>query len=153
MSTVDGVTVAPNAYGVIQGDGGAKDKISGGAGNDYMQGHAAFNQYYGGADGDTFIINAKFADQAGAFQGTSTVFANQFAYITDFQGAGVAGGDQLAFDGFDASSLTLIKTSASGTPGATVYVYSVTSESGHVYNFTINSLNGEALTATDFNFY
>lgn len=153
MATVDGVTVAPNSHGVIQGDGGTKDKISGGAGNDYMQGQAAFNQYNGGAGGDTFIINAKFADQSGAFQGSSTAFANQFAYITDFQGAGVAGGDQIAFDGFDALSLSLIKTTTSGTAGAVVYVYSVTSETGNVYNFTINSLNGDALTSADFNFY
>ncbi len=153
MPTVDGVTVAPDAHGVIQGDGGAVDKLTGGSGNDKLEGHAAFNQYYGGAGDDTFILSAHFAESSGAAQGQSTAFADQYAYITDFAGAGVDGGDFLSLQGFAAGSLTLEHVGTSGTSGATLYYYSVVdAATGHTFNFMVNSLNGNALGAHDFNY-
>ncbi len=49
MATVDGVAVKPDSHGVVQGNGGDIDKMAGGSGNDTLEGHADFNQYYGGA--------------------------------------------------------------------------------------------------------
>jgi len=156
MATVDGVTVAADVHGVVQGDGGAVDKMAGGAGKDILEGHAAFNQYYGGAGSDTFVISAKFSDQA--HQGVSLAFADQYAYVADFQGAGgwsATNNDFLAFSGFGAGShIDLTHTGASGTSGATLYYYTITDGvSGAVVNFVINSLNGNALTASDYAFY
>ena len=155
MATVDGVVTAPDIHGVVQGNGGAVDKLAGGSGNDRLEGHAAFNQYYGGAGDDTFIFSHKFAVESGAHQGQSTNFADQYAYITDFAGAGQVGGDFIAFSGkdWDQSSLTLEHTGTSGTPGATLFYYSIADNDGHVFNFMVNSLSGQALGAGDFNFY
>ncbi|MEH3037308.1 MAG: hypothetical protein PGN23_12610 [Sphingomonas adhaesiva] len=153
MATVDGKTTAPDSRNIVQGDGGDVDKIAGGSGNDIMQGNAEFNQYYGGAGNDTFKIMAHVAQSQGTHVGQSTLFADQFAYITDFQGAGVAGGDFVAFDGFDGNTLTMEHKGVSGTSGATLYYYSVEDFQGHTYNFIINSLNGKELGKGDFGFY
>lgn len=153
MATVDGVVTAPDIYGNIQGNGGAVDKMAGGSGNDTLQGHAAFNQYYGGAGNDTFKIVAHFAVDSGAHVGASKAYADQFAYITDFQGAGVAGGDFVHLSGFDSNSLVATGAGAIGAQGQQVFYYSVTALTGEVFNFAVNSLTGSALGAGDFNFY
>lgn len=153
MATVDGAVVAPDAYGIIQGNGGDSDRIAGGAGNDKLQGHAAFNQYYGGAGNDTFILMNKWAVASGAHEGQSTVFTDQFAYITDFQGAGEVGGDFISLSGFQAGTLQLERVGVSGTSGAMLYYYSVQNAEGQTYNFLVNSLTGKELGAGDFNFY
>jgi hypothetical protein len=153
---VDGNPTSPDAYGQIQGDGGAVDKIAGTSGNDQLQGQAAFNQYYGGGGNDAFMINAKFAVQSGAHEGQSLDFGDQFAYITDFGGAGgwsASNNDFIKFVGFDSSTLTLEHVGASATPGAALYYYSVATTGGDVFNFVVNSLNGKQLGAGDFNFY
>lgn len=150
---VDGVVTAPDAHGNIQGNGGAVDKLAGSSSGDILQGHAAFNQYYGGAGNDTFKLVDSFAVASGAHEGASTAFGDQFAYISDFEGAGKAGGDFIALVGFDSTSLTLTHTGASGTPGASLYYYSVSDFSGHTFNFAVNSLDGNALGHGDFNFY
>jgi hypothetical protein len=152
-ATVDGVATAPDAHGNIQGDGGAVDKIAGTSSNDILQGNAAFNQYYGGAGNDTFKLTDHAAIIAGAHDGASKAFGDQFAYITDFQGAGQNGGDFIALVGFDSSTLSMTGTGHSGTPGATLYYYSVSDFSGHTFNFEVNSLTGNALGAGDFAFY
>ncbi|MEH3047585.1 hypothetical protein [Sphingomonas adhaesiva] len=153
MATVDGNVVAADKYGITQGDGGAVDKMAGGAGKDILQGHAKFNQYYGGGGDDTFKLVSKFAVAEGTHDGQSLKFDDQFAYITDFSGAGVAGGDFIALDGFDGSTLTKTHTGASGTNGAVLYYYSVSDFAGHTFNFMVNSLNGNELSAGDFGFY
>lgn len=155
MATVDGVLTAPDSHGVIQGNGGEQDRLAGGSGNDRLQGHAAVNQYYGGAGNDTFIFSHKFAIESGAHQGQSLAAGDQYAYVTDFAGAGQAGGDFITFSGkeWDASSLTLQQTGTSGTPGAALYYYTIADTDGHVFNFAVNSLSGKALGAGDFNFY
>lgn len=153
MATVDGVTTGPDKYGIVQGNGGTEDRMAGGAGKDILQGHAKFNQYYGGGGDDTFKLVAKFAVAEGTHDGASLKFADQFAYITDFAGAGVAGGDFMAFDGFDGTTLTQTHVGDSGTAGAKLYYYSVEDYAGHTFNFMVNSLNGNALTAADMGFY
>lgn len=158
MATVDGVVTAPDAHGVVQGNGGASDKMAGGSGSDKLEGHAAFNQYFGGAGDDTFIISDKFANESGAHDGQSLAFADQYAYIADFHGAGQSNGtgenDFIAFSGdWNPASLTLEHTGTSGTGGAVLYWYSVQDNTGHTFNFMVNSLNGDALSAGDFQFY
>lgn len=153
MATVDGVTKAPDSRGIVQGDGGDVDKMSGGSGKDILQGNAKFNQYYGGGGDDTFKIVAKWAEFNGTHQGQSLKFSDQFAYITDFQGAGVAGGDFIALDGFVAGSLNLEHKGATSASGATLYYYSVLDTAGHTFNFIVNSINGNELGAKDFNYY
>ncbi|WP_394654226.1 hypothetical protein [uncultured Sphingomonas sp.] len=152
MATVDGKTTAPDQYGIVQGDGGAVDKMSGGSGNDMLQGHAKFNQYYGGAGDDTFKLVAKFAQQEGTHIGQSKAYGDQFAYITDFQGAGVSGGDFIALDGFVTGSVKLEHTGATNSSG-TLFYYSVMDTMGHTYNFIINSVNNTALGQDDFAYY
>lgn len=159
MATVDGSVVKPDANGVIQGNGGDVDKMAGGSGNDKLEGHADFNQYYGGAGNDTFILAAKFGQTTDA---PTTVFADQAAYITDFQNA--SGGtnpanapgdhDFIALTGFgEGSSVHLDHVGTSGTNGATLYYYNIyDTHTGNYYNFLVNSLNGKALGAGDFAF-
>ncbi|MEH3045540.1 hypothetical protein [Sphingomonas adhaesiva] len=158
MALVDGVTTAPDSRGIVQGNGGAQDKVAGGSGNDRLQGNAAFNQMYGGEGNDTFILSAKGAYGAGAHQGQSSAFGDQFAYITDFGGAGgysSTNNDFLALSGFGkASTLTLVDTHASGTPGALLLQYALTdSNTGAVFNILINSVNGKTLGQGDYAFY
>lgn len=162
MATVDGVTTAPDANGVIQGAPGqtqvdGNQKLAGGTGNDKLEGHGDFNQYYGGAGNDTFILSAKF----GQTTDTATKdFGSLAAYITDFHGAGegsVIGheNDFLAFSGFGANStLELLGAGKSGSGGdAKLYYYSILdSNTGQHYNFEINSLNGKALSTQDYHF-
>jgi len=150
---VDGAPANEDSYGIIQGDGGAVDKIAGNNENNILQGHAKFNQYYGGGGDDTFKLVSKYALENGTHIGESTVFDDQFAYIVDFQGAGVAGGDFIVFDGFDATTLTLNHTGATDAKGHTLYYYSVDDELGNTYNFIINSLSGSELGQGDYNFY
>lgn len=150
---VDGVKTRADKYGIVQGNGGATDKIAGSAAKDILQGHAAFNQYYGGDGNDTFKLVAKWANSSGAHQGQSLKFADQFAYISDFAGAGVAGGDFIAFDGFKGSTLKMEHVGSTDAKGHTLYYYSVEDLSGHTFNFTINSLTGKALGKGDFGFY
>lgn len=158
MARVDGNNQGADSHGVVQGNGGASDRLStsGGSGKDTLEGHAAFNQYYGGEGSDTFILSAKFSAQA--HQGASTAFADQYAYIADFQGAGgysATNNDFLAFSGFGAGThLDLVHTGVSGTPGAALYYYTITDGvTGAVVNFEINSVNGRALGAGDYAFY
>ena len=153
MAMVDGVVTAPDQYGIVQGNGGAVDKIAGDSGQDMLQGQAKFNQYYGGGGDDTFKLVAKFANENGTHVGVSKAFTDQFAYITDFQGAGVAGGDFVNFTGFDGSTLNLTHTGATSASGATLYYYSVADTDGNVFNFIVNSLSGAALGQGDFGFY
>ncbi|MEH3047602.1 hypothetical protein [Sphingomonas adhaesiva] len=156
-ATVDGQATGTDAYGIVQGDGGAVDKMSGTSGNDRLEGHAAFNQYYGGAGNDTFIISYKFAVESGAHQGASTAFGDQYAYITDFGGASTwsaTGNDFVAFSGFGAgATLTLSHEGTSGTSGAKLYYYTITTAANEVFNVLINSVNGKALATGDYAFY
>jgi len=154
MALVDGVATAADAHGVVQGNGGDVDKMAGGSGTDRLEGHAAFNQYYGGAGNDTFILSDHFAVSAGAHDGASKDFTDQFAYISDFHGAGTSTGEQdfVSLQGFTPGTLQLLGSGTSGTPGATLYYYSVSDSSGHTFNFEINSLNGSALGEHDFQY-
>ena len=154
---VDGQSTAVDSYGITQGDGGDKDLIAGTAGNDRLQGAAAFNQSYGGAGNDTFIISYAAAVASGAHQGVSTAFTDQFAYVADFQGAGAwsaTSNDFIAFSGFGAgATLSLTQEGTSGSTGAKLFYYAVTTAGGETFNIEINSLTGKALAAGDYAFY
>lgn len=157
---VDGVVTQSDVYGTIQGNGGAVDKMAGAAGNDTLLGHAAFNQYYGGEGSDTFIVSAAFALEGK--DGASKAYGDQFAFITDFQGAGgysATNNDFVAFTGFGANAvLTEVGTGASGTSSvAKLYYYTISwtdsSNISHVTNIALNSVNGEKLSSNDYAFY
>lgn len=155
MAYVDGQVATKDAYGTIQGNGGAVDKISGDGTNDALQGHADFNQLYGGGGSDTFILANKFS--AGAHEGASTNFADTWVYITDFQGAGgysATNNDFVAFTGYSAGSfLTLLKTVAGAGTDA-YFNYSITdAATGVVKNLLVHSLNGQALADGDYAFF
>lgn len=156
-STVNGVVKAPDAHGIIQGDGGLVDKIAGDANNNILQGHALFNQYFGSAGNDTFVLSDHFARSDGNVSGPATDFHTQTAYIADFHGAGTTSGEQdfIALQGYDPGTLQLLHTGISGTPGAVLYYYTVNDDHGNTFNFMINSLDGQPLDATqrDFQFY
>ncbi|NEU14474.1 hypothetical protein G3T14_20440 [Methylobacterium sp. BTF04] len=161
MATVDGVVKLPQ-YGKIQGDGGLVDKMAGDSGNNQLQGHAEFNQYYGGAGNDTFVLAAKFGQNTAE---ASRDFSKLATYITDFHGANgdsassgnVGEHDFINLSGFGVGSKieTVGEASASGTSEiAKLYHYSIfDTHTGEYYNFMVNSLNGKALGAGDFNFY
>jgi len=154
MSTVDGVVKGPDAHGVVQGDGGAVDRMAGDSGSNRLEGHATLNLYFGGAGNDTFIIADKFAVAGGAVNHSTTVFDEQTSYVNDFHGAGTSTGEQdfIAFQDYLPGSLTLDHTGKSGTPGAVLYYYEVTDVAGNIHNVIVNSLNGNPLGAGDFNF-
>ena len=151
------VTLDPNA--IAHGDGGAKDTLAGTTGSDKLQGAATFNQYYGSAGNDTFIISAKTTELA--HEGASNVFTNQAFYAADFGGAGgysSSNNDFLAFSGFGAGShIDLVSSKDNhsvSAPSAVLYFYTITDGvTGEVHNFMLNSTNGHALGAGDYNFY
>ncbi|MEH3038225.1 MAG: hypothetical protein PGN23_17290 [Sphingomonas adhaesiva] len=158
MATVDKTPTQPDIHGVVQGNGGTTDNLAGGAGNDRLEGHAANNSYYGGAGNDTFIISGKFAESSGAHEGASRAFGDQFAFVTDFGGAGgwsASNNDFIALIGWGAgSTLTLNGPAGDGANGAKVYYYTITDGvTGNVFNMEINSLNGKELGKGDYAFY
>lgn len=160
MATVDGVPTAPDKYGIIQGNGDLVDKMAGDGANNQLQGHADFNQYYGGAGNDAFIMTAKFGQVT---QEPSKDYGTLAAYITDFHGAGGPGtGEQdfvkfSGFTGVTTSDLKLIGSMENHTanaPDAVIYYYSVYDAAKEGYfNIAVNSVNGQKLAAGDFNFY
>ena len=66
-----------------------KDKLSGNAGSDTLDGGAAADTLTGGAQDDIFMLLQ--SEAAGDI-------------ITDFSGAGIAGGDSLRLEGFGAGA-------------------------------------------------
>jgi len=151
------VTLDPN--GIAHGDGGASDKLSGTTGSDKLQGADTFNQYYGSAGNDTFIISAKTTNLA--HEGASKTFTDQAFYVADFGGAGGwadSNNDFIAFSGFGVGShIDLVSSKANGSvnaPAALLLYYTITDGvTGEVHNFMLNSTNGKVLGAGDFNFY
>ncbi|MCK2057142.1 hypothetical protein [Methylobacterium sp. 37f] len=162
MATVDGQAVAPDAHGKIQGNGGDVDKMAGDSGNNQLQGHADFNQYYGGAGNDTFVLAAKYGQTTDA---ATRDFSKLATYITDFHGADgdVANSgnfgehDFINLSGFgEGSQVKMVGEAATqaNSGAAKVYYYSIfDTHTGDHYNFAVNSLNGKALGEHDFNFY
>lgn len=162
MATVDGVVTAPDANGKIQGNGGAVDKMAGDSGSNQLQGHADFNQYFGGAGNDTFVLAAKFGQTT---HEASRDFSDIATYITDFHGAdgNVANSgnfgehDFINLSGFGAgSTVELVGDPSTQVNSGTAMLYHYTvfdTHTGDHYNFMVNSLNGQALGQHDFNFY
>ncbi|KQP75510.1 hypothetical protein ASF60_23215 [Methylobacterium sp. Leaf113] len=78
--------------------GTGNDKINGGAGQDTIRGGRGADTLTGGAGADRFVFSK--ADLAG----TANLTGAALDRIVDFQGAGVAGGDTLVFEGFAADA-------------------------------------------------
>ena len=154
-----GTPVTPDVNGIAHGDGGAQDTLAGTTGSDKLQGAATFNQYYGSAGNDTFIISAKTTNLA--HEGASKTFTDQAFYATDFGGAGgysSSNNDFLAFSGFGVGShIDLVSSKANGSvnaPAALLLYYTITDGvTGDVHNFMVNSTNGHLLAKGDYNFY
>jgi Ca2+-binding RTX toxin-like protein len=82
---------------ILLGRGG-NDDIDGGAGNDVLEGGAGYDTLTGGAGNDTFRYGSAIADIGNAL--------NVRDVITDFQGAGAAGGDVLDLSALDANTIS-----------------------------------------------
>lgn len=87
----------------IFGDEG-DDLLTGGWGNDSLNGGMGSDRMQGGAGNDTFVfVKGEVSTGAG------------LDHVIDFQGAGVAGGDALRFEGFGAgTTLTYVRASSTG---------------------------------------
>lgn len=138
----------PLDLGRVSSKGGStNDKLSSGlsTGASYKD----FQQFYGGAGNDTFILKAK--DFGGATQyGVSK-------YITDFQGAGghsATSNDFLGLSGFGAGSSLSLVDSKPGTGANVILTYEITDGvSGATFKILVNSVNGQELGAGDYAFY
>src|SRR5262249_4482519 len=105
---------------------GGNDALLGGLGNDTLNGGANADTLTGGLGDDTFV----FATSAEAGNGATR------DVITDFQGAGVAGGDVVDVNAIDANTaaagnqtFTFIDTPAFTAPGQLRY-----------FQYTVNNL-------------
>ncbi|WP_395331135.1 family 16 glycosylhydrolase [Novosphingobium sp. BL-8H] len=120
--------------------GAGDDTIIGGKGNDFLRGEAG---------NDTFLFDA---NDLGADNKT-------IDRIYDFEGAGVAGGDKLRFEGFGAGSTLTLDTSTykNGTyldgAGHNVFVYKLyDAATQHFETVHVTSLSGAPLGADDYTF-
>lgn len=123
---------------------GGNDNLNGSSGSDILTGGKGNDFMYGGAGNDTFLWHA------------ADVSADGLTYdkVFDFEGAGVASGDNLVFYGFgEGSTLTVAGTQAlSG--GAVIYKYTLTdTATGYHQSIFVTSKNGLALTTDDYHFY
>jgi Ca2+-binding RTX toxin-like protein len=127
---------------ILSGRGG-NDTIDGGAGNDTLEGGADYDVLIGGAGNDTFRYGAPIAEIGSAL--------NLRDVISDFQGAGAAGGDVLDLGAIDANTATtgdqafeLIGNGAFTAAGQLRWSQDVAN------NRTIIEGNVDALLAVDF---
>ncbi|TCM17993.1 beta-glucanase (GH16 family) [Novosphingobium sp. PhB165] len=125
------------------------DSLNGGAGDDVLVGGKGNDFMRGDAGNDTFLIDANDVDAGN--KGVDRVY--------DFEGAGVAGGDMLRFEGFGAgSTLTLdASTYKNGTyldgSGHNVFVYKLyDAATQHFETLHIASMSGAPLAAGDYTF-
>ena len=115
---VANIVTGNNGNNTLLGLGGG-DTLSGGLGNDTLNGGAGTDTLTGGLGDDTFV----FATAAEAGNGAAR------DVITDFQGAGAAGGDVIDVSGIDANTgvaadqaFTFIGTAAFTAAGQFHYV-------------------------------
>ena len=142
-----GTAGADRIYGVNGNDtlsgGAGNDTISGGNGNDNIRGGTGIDLVYGGAGNDAFIFSL------GEISKTDTGGDT----IMDFQGAGAAGGDFIAFTGFGTiaagASLTYIGQSS---VNANIKFYNVHASSNGSDSF-LTIITPTKLAAGDYNFY
>ncbi|WP_082507957.1 family 16 glycosylhydrolase, partial [Methylobacterium sp. Leaf113] len=114
--------------------------INGGAGNDIITGGLGVDLLTGGAGADRFVFSK--ADLAGTAGLTGTALDR----ITDFEGAGAAGGDTLVFRGF-AADANVVEIARQGT----LHTYEIREHGTAVGRFTAAHANG-TLKSGDFVF-
>jgi Ca2+-binding RTX toxin-like protein len=142
-----GTAGADRIYGVNGNDtlsgGAGNDTISGGDGNDNIRGGTGIDLVYGGAGNDAFTFSL------GEISKTDTGGDT----IMDFQGAGVAGGDFIAFTGMGStasgSSLTYIGQSS---VNANIKFYNVHASINNSDSF-LTIITPTKLAAGDYAFY
>lgn len=121
--------------------GAGNDTIDGGAGVDNIQGGAGSDRMTGGTESDTFLF---LANEVG----------NVTDHITDFEGAGVSGGDRLTFYGLGKGSTFTQTNSEVLTGGSVLYTYDLYDTTTRTHNIVeIESQNGKTLTTGDYAFY
>jgi serralysin len=137
---VANILTGNNGNNTLLGLGG-NDTLSGGLGNDTLNGGAGTDTLTGNAGDDTFV----FATPAEAGNGATR------DVITDFQGAGVAGGDVIDVSGIDANTgvagdqvFTFIGTNPFSAAGQLHYVQDA------INNVTILEGNVNAALGADF---
>jgi serralysin len=118
---VANVIIGNDAVNTLTG-GGGNDTMSGGGGNDVLNGGANTDTLTGGLGDDTFV----FSSVADAGNGATR------DVITDFQGAGVAGGDLIDVGPIDANTgvggnqaFTFVGTAAFTAAGQLHYILDV----------------------------
>jgi Ca2+-binding RTX toxin-like protein len=164
----DGITGGngvDNIFGGAGGDniagGGGADVISGGDGDDTITGGTGADSLTGGDGDDTFVIDVA-ALAAGAYTSSdSGVGSVGRDVIADFEGAGVAGGDDISLNGNTAGlTFSFIATNAFSGTGAEVR-YQVTgsdslvefdADSDGITDFQLLIQNVDGLVAGDFTF-
>ena len=120
---------------LIYGNTG-NDLLTGGRGDDVLNGGTGGDRLYGGLGSDTFVFDrSQFGDRATGLD-----------HITDFEGAGMAGGDVIRFTGFGANATVNYLYDAGG-----VQRYQVT-DGLFTAEFMFQSTNGQRLAAGDYLF-
>ncbi|WP_395331127.1 hypothetical protein WBP06_01445 [Novosphingobium sp. BL-8H] len=144
-TTGDDVLVA--LKGGTQLDGGAgRDHLNGSSGHDVLTGGKGNDFLWGGAGNDTFLWHASDLSDDNA-----TV-----DMVYDFEGAGVASGDDMIFYGFGEGSTFTTDGRGQVLPDGrgTIYKYTLyDAASGHSETIMVTSTNGKLLTTDDFHFY
>ena len=127
---------------ILVGRGG-NDTIDGGAGNDVLDGGLGYDILTGGAGNDTFRYGSALAESGNGL--------NIRDVITDFQGAGAAGGDVIDLSALDANTILpgdqafeLIGNAAFSAPGQLRWSQDVAN------NRTIIEGNVDSVLAVDF---
>ncbi len=141
---LDGGAGSDSLIGGGKGDylngGAGVDRINGGGGADIIDGGAGSDRVSGNAGDDIFVFSKS---SIGALDPV-----NGYDQIVDFEGAGVAGGDVLQFNGFSSQTApTFAYVKAVGS-----YQQYEVHDGAYTGEIWVHSANGNQLTAGDFLF-
>ncbi|EIZ78377.1 hemolysin-type calcium-binding protein [Novosphingobium sp. Rr 2-17] len=130
LSQLAGGSGSDNMHGSSE-----SDVLTGGKGNDFM---------FGGGGSDTFLWSPSDLSSDGT----------TYDKVFDFDGGGVASGDNLVFYGFGADSTFTVTGMQSIGDGTVIYKYTLTdSTTSYSQTIYISSKTGLALTTDDYHFY
>ena len=153
------------AYGLAGNDSlsgtAHSDTLVGGAGKDLLRGGAGCDQLYGSAGNDAFYFKLGDLGTSHASAQTAASWNSHTGgdMIMDFEGAGRAGGDFIAFNGFgttaQGASLTYLGTVTGFSTAAVYQVHAAAVKGGGYTLFTVQNADHSAthLAAGDYNFY
>lgn len=142
-------------YGTIH-----SDTLVGGDGNDLLRGGAGCDQLYGGNGNDTFYFTLGDLGTSHASAQTASAWDSHTGgdMIMDFEGAGVAGGDFISFNGFgttaQGASLTYLGTVTGFSTAAVYQVHAAAAKGGGYTLFTVQNADHSTthLAAGDYSF-